>query len=201
MTRMQQLSTRLVQDGTPSELLAEILDAAVDITGADMGLIQLIDKEPGLKIVAQRGFESPFLTFFTGGQEGRAACDTALLNRERVIIEDVTSSPVFDDSSRAAMLAAEARAVQSTPLVSRSGKVLGMFSTHYRTARKPADRDLRMIDILARQAADLIERKRAEETRGQLSAIVEASGDAIYVYDLDGTDPDLEPRGRGALRL
>ena len=33
----------------------------------------------------------------------------------------------------------------------------------------------------------MIERKRSEETRGQLSAVVEASGDAIYTYDLNGT--------------
>jgi PAS domain S-box-containing protein len=85
------------------------------------------------------------------------------------------------------MLAAEARAVQSTPLVGRLGEVLGVFSTHYRTPCKPGDRDIRLIDLLARQSADLIDRKRAEETRGQLSAIVEASGDAIYVYDFDGT--------------
>ena len=84
------------------------------------------------------------------------------------------------------MLAAEARAVQSTPLVSRTGKVLGMFSTHYRRPRRPSERELQLLDLLARQAADLIERKRGEEGRVQLSAIVEASGDAIYMYDFDG---------------
>jgi PAS domain S-box-containing protein len=103
-----------------------------------------------------------------------------------VIIEDVAASPLFDAESRAVMLAAQARAVQSTPLVGRSGEVLGIFSTQYSTPRRPSERDMRMVDILARQAADLIDRKRAEETRGRLSAIVEASGDAIYVYDFSG---------------
>ena len=77
--------------------------------------------------------------------------------------------------------------MQSTPLVSRTGKVLGMFSTHYRRRHRPTERELRLLDLLARQAADLIERKRGEEGRSQLSAIVEASGDAIYTYDLNGT--------------
>ena len=71
--------------------------------------------------------------------------------------------------------------------MSRSGKVIGMFSTHYRRPRRPGERELRLLDLLARQAADLIERKRGEEGRSQLSAIVEASGDAIYTYDLNGT--------------
>ena len=55
------------------------------------------------------------------------------------------------------------RAVQSTPLVSRSGKLLGMFSTHYKTPRRPDDRVLRLLDLLGRQAADIIERARNEE--------------------------------------
>jgi two-component system NtrC family sensor kinase len=38
-----------------------------------------------------------------------------------------------------------------------------MISTHWREAHEPSERDLRMLDILARQAADLIERRRAEE--------------------------------------
>ena len=88
---------------------------------------------------------------------------------ERVVVEDVASSPIFAGTpALAVMLEAEARAVQSTPLVSRSGKLLGMFSTHYRTPRRPTERDLRLLDLLARQAADLIERKRSEEIRGQL---------------------------------
>ncbi len=187
MTRMQQLSTRLIQVGGFSELLAEILDAGIEITAADMGNIQLLDDAGRLRIVAHRGFEAPFLEFFNEVHNGLAACGSALQNGERVIVEDVAASPVFAGSPALdAMLAAQARAVQSTPLVSRTGKVLGMFSTHYRQCCRPNERELQLLDLLARQAADLIERKRNEEGRSQLSAIVEASGDAIYVYDFDG---------------
>src|SRR5690242_3809139 len=188
MTRLQQLSTRLIQVGGFSELLTEILDAGIEITAADMGNIQLLDDGGRLRIVAHRGFSAPLLELFGDAHDGVAACGSALNKGERVIVEDVASSPVFAGTpARDAMLAAEARAVQSTPLVSRSGKVLGMFSTHYRRPQRPTDRELRLLDLLARQAADLIERKRGEEDRSQLSAIVEASGDAIYTYDLNGT--------------
>ena len=187
MTRMQQLSTRLIQVGGFSELLAEILDAGIEITAADMGNIQLLDDAGRLRIVAHRGFDAPFLEFFDEVHDGLAACGSALQKGERVIVEDVAGSPVFAGTPALdAMLAAEARAVQSTPLVSRTGEVLGMFSTHYRRPRRPSERELQLLDLLARQAADLIERKRGEEGRSQLSAIVEASGDAIYVYDFDG---------------
>ena len=187
MTRMQQLSTRLIQSGGIPELLGEILDAGIEITAADMGNIQLLDDAGQLRIAAHRGFDSSFLEFFGEVHDGLAACGSALQKGERVIVEDVAHSPIFAGTGALdAMLAAEARAVQSTPLVSRSGKVLGMFSTHYRRVCRPSERELRLLDLLARQAADLIERKRSEETRGQLSAVVEASGDAIYTYDLTG---------------
>jgi PAS domain S-box-containing protein len=187
MTRMQQLSTRLIQAGGFRELLAEILDAGIDITAADMGNIQLLDDTGQLKIVADRGFETPFLESFSAVDDELAACGSALQSGERVIVEDVAHSPVLVRTpARDAMLAAGVRAVQSTPLVSRSGKTLGMFSTHYRRPRRPSERELQLLDLLARQAADLIERTRGEEGRSQLSAIVEASGDAIYVYGLDG---------------
>jgi PAS domain S-box-containing protein len=162
VTRMQQLSTRLVQADDFSQLLDEIVDAGIEITGADMGNIQLLD-EGALRIVSQRGFEQPLLDFFNQVHGGEFACGTALQSGRRVIVEDVATSPVFAGSPACeVMLAAGARAVQSTPLVSRSGQVLGMFSTLFNTPHSPSERDLRLLDVLARQAADLIERKRAE---------------------------------------
>jgi PAS domain S-box-containing protein len=55
------------------------------------------------------------------------------------------------------------RAVQSTPLISRGGRLLGMISTHWSVPYEPSDSDLRRLDLLARQAADLIEHAQAEE--------------------------------------
>ena len=52
------------------------------------------------------------------------------------------------------LLAAGVRAVQSTPLVSSAGKVLGMISTHFKQPTLLTARELRFMDLLARQAAD-----------------------------------------------
>jgi PAS domain S-box-containing protein len=60
-------------------------------------------------------------------------------------------------------LSAGVLAVQSTPLVSRSGELLGMVSTHWREPHELSVSELRALDILARLAADLIDRSRVEE--------------------------------------
>src|SRR5436190_14084977 len=54
------------------------------------------------------------------------------------------------------------RAVQSTPLTSRGGAILGMISTHWDEPHELGDRERRLLDILARQAADLVERRQHE---------------------------------------
>jgi signal transduction histidine kinase/DNA-binding response OmpR family regulator len=164
-TRMQQVSTRLVQAGDISTLLSEMLDAAIELSHADMGNIQLLEHGV-LKIVAQRGFKTSFLEFFSVVHDGMAACGAALQRGERIIVEDVSTSEIFASTpALPVMLAANARAVQSTPLVTRSGEILGMFSTHYKTPHRPNDHELKLLDALARQAADLLEQKQAEQTQ------------------------------------
>lgn len=158
MTRMQSLSTRLVQARDFPVLLTEIVDAGIEITRADMGHIQLFD-DGVLQIVAHRGFDDSFLEFFSVIPH---AADRP--PNRRAIYEDIADSPAFAGTPALdALLAAGVRGMQVTPLISRSGKTLGLFSTHYRAPRRPGERELRMLDLLARQAADLIERKRAEE--------------------------------------
>jgi PAS domain S-box-containing protein len=165
MKLLHKVSTRLVRDGDEVPPLLEIVDTAIAITAADMGNIQLL--APGsrtLKIEASRGFERDFQEFFDAVPEGRAACGTAMRSGERVVIDNITASAVFPDGPELdVMLAAGVRAVQCTPLIARSGRLVGMLSTHYRVPRVPRDRDLHLLDLLARQAADWIERTQAQD--------------------------------------
>jgi PAS domain S-box-containing protein len=174
------------------QCLDEIVVAAVAVTGADMGNIQLLDDESGaLRIAAQRGFAESFLNFFACVSEAEAlACGVSLRSAGRVIVEDVTRSEIFAGRpSLYALLEAGVSAAQSTPLVSSSGRVFGLISTHFRTPHRPAERDLRLIDLLARQTADYLERIQAEEAlrarESQLQTLFDAAPLGIYVVDAD----------------
>ncbi len=162
---LHSLSTRYLEGDNFNTLLQEILEAAIAITGADKGNLQLLDPATGmLKIVAQKHFNPPFLKFFEYVDAGDAtACGAALERLERVVVEDICESPVFDEETAEVLLEEDLRAVQSTPLVSRNGHLLGILSTHFCRVHAPAVRELRLVDILARQAADMIERTRGEE--------------------------------------
>lgn len=189
LERLHVVSTHFVRQGELRGLLELILDAAMTITGADMGNVQLLDLASGtLKIMAQRGFEPRFLEFFDAVDEGQAACGAALARGERVVIEDVARSPIFIGTpALEVMLEAGARSVQSTPLFSRTGRLLGVFSTHYRVPHLPGKPDLWLLDLLARQAADFIERTQVEEERreseARMQAILNTAADAIITFD------------------
>ena len=147
---LQTLSTRYIEGIDSHSICQEIVDAAIAITKADKGNIQLLDPSTGkLKIVAHRGFDLPFLNFFEFVGAGDAtACGTAMKRMERVVIEDVIQSPIFIGSDALNVLLNEkVRSVQSTPLVSKSGKLLGIISTHFIQVREFSEYELMLIDI------------------------------------------------------
>jgi PAS domain S-box-containing protein len=153
--------------GNFQECLTQILDAAIAITGADKGNIQLVDAaSDALHIAVYRGFEQPFLDFFSSVPKGEAAvCGAALQAADRIIVEDVARSAIFaGQPALAVLLDAGVRAVQSTPLQSRTGTILGLISTHFSRPHQPGERALRFIDLLALQAADYLERIHADAT-------------------------------------
>jgi diguanylate cyclase (GGDEF)-like protein/PAS domain S-box-containing protein len=179
--------------------LGEVVDAAIAISGADFGSIQLIDPNTShLKIVASRGFPQWWLDFWDTVTAGRGVCGTALEHGKRVVVEDVEQSPIFAGTSALEVqLKAGVRAVQSTPIVTREGKPIGMFSTHYKTPHQWDDRTLQLLDLLARQAADIIARAQCEEAARQAAdfneAVLSSLGEGVYTVGEDGLVTSINP--------
>jgi signal transduction histidine kinase len=185
MTRLHEFSTRLWAIADLPALLEEVLTATIEIQEADFGNLQLYNPElHALEIAAQRGFNAEFLEYFALVEHSSAACGRAMQMRSRIIIEDVQTDPLFAPHRHIA-LSAGFRAVQSTPLFSQGGEILGMISTHFKNPHRPPDRELRLTDLYARQAAEIIERKRAEEERAKLVAHIDRITHATRLMSMD----------------
>jgi PAS domain S-box-containing protein len=196
MTRLQRIGSLYVRERKMHAVLDEIVDAATAIAGADMGNIQVLDTRTGrLRIIAQRGFGKSWLDFWNDVPAASGSCGAALEQRSRVLVEDVSLSPIFvGTDALQVQLEAGVRAVQSTPLLSRSGQLIGMFSTHWKVPHRPDDRVLRLLDLLARQTADIIEwtdaemaLARSEERFRQLAENI----DQVFWIDTPACDRNL----------
>jgi hypothetical protein len=132
-----------------------LLGQCLELTGAEFGNVQIMDWKTGhLEIRAQRGFQDEFLSFFRRVRyEDASACARALLNRNSVVIEDVLLDHRFVPCLQVVQRAG-VRAVQSTPLISRSGALLGIVSTHFPTRYRPTDIQMQRTKEAAQLAAN-----------------------------------------------
>jgi GAF domain-containing protein len=146
-----------------------VLDRSLELSGTCFGNVQLMDWRSGyLEIKAQRGFQSEFLSFFERVKfDHGSACARALRNRDTIVINDIMTdeqfSPYREIGCRAGI-----RAVQSTPLVSSSGALLGVLSVHFMMVQRPTDMQVRGMTEAAGLAANAIIRLRAGNDQNNL---------------------------------
>lgn len=119
------------------QLLRGFLVESLRLTGASMGNAQLYDPDTGvLRIVTQRGFHEPFLTFFETVDDRESACGTAARDRAPVFVEEVAVSEIFlGTPALDVLLDADVRSVVSVPLASGDGKLIGVVSVHHTAPR------------------------------------------------------------------
>ncbi|QYM79192.1 GAF domain-containing protein [Horticoccus luteus] len=182
MQRLHELSARLLGEESLETMLQGVLEAAVALMGADKGNVQLYDPETKtLKIVGQVGFDEAFMIQFGLVPLDYSVCGKALAQGERIVVEDAARDPRF------AELAADfARhgfvAVQSTPLRASSGEIFGMISTHFARPHRPAERTLRLMDLYAHYAEQVVERGRIEAALRSRSEELQAMLDSMPAF-------------------
>ncbi len=181
IARLHELGIRLTATSDLPSLLHEVLDAMMELQGADFGNVQLYDEATGtLRIAAHRGLSDEFLDYFkVVNANDTSACGLALRSGAQIVIEDVDASPDFEPHRDIAARSGF-RGVQSIPLISRDlGKPIGMLSTHFRERYKPALREIRLTDLHARQAADMIASCLAEQKLRESESRLQAAVDLL----------------------
>lgn len=194
MRLLRNLGARSIAENSVQVLYGEIVETAIALTGATGGTLQRLDSDTQeLLLLASRGFPQHMIDRLHRIDAGAYTfCGVALTagentafpeaNRTYVNFEPAANSPEPNspepnppepnspDEATQLHLEAGFLCAQSTPLVSRKGNLIGMVSTYWSTQQHPDPRELRFIDLLARQAADLIEQRQADDLREQLLA-------------------------------
>lgn len=196
--RLQRISTAMASGQDVHALYEEILDAAVELMHSDFASLQRLHPERGeageLRLLGFRGFDPEAARFWEWVRaDSGCTCGEALRTGRRAVANDVeTCIFMAGTPDRIAYLQAGMLAAQTTPLLSRSGRLLGMISTHWRKPYRPSENELQRFDILARQAADLIERTEAEaalrDSEARYRALVSASNQVLYRHNPDWSE-------------
>jgi GAF domain-containing protein len=184
---------RLLEQSTVEGAIQTILDDVIALHGAEFGNIQLpIGKE--LVIVAQRSLSAEFLKTFRRvySYEG-TACGRALRLGEIVQIANVEKDPEFTayriDARRAGF-----RSVLSAPFFTKTGKLMGVVSTHFANLHRPSEVELEMLRAYRIVAADHVYQLLDDVP---LSAKAEQMSEQLYAGILrDPIRSDLQGRAR-----
>src|SRR4029077_11294470 len=131
-----------------AEMLHEqILEAAMELMKADFASIQLLDPErSALKLLAWKNFhEDSAAAWEWIDAESGTTCGRALATGGRIVLEDIEANDgLADDKNLEQYRRSGIRAMQSTPLTSRSGRPLGMISTHWGQPHRPSGHDFNL---------------------------------------------------------
>ncbi|MEL7609463.1 MAG: PAS domain S-box protein [Bacillota bacterium] len=166
---LQGISTELLYQQDAQELYEKIIDTASAIMHAQFASIQMLspngDQEGKLQLLAYRGFNQRAAEFWKYVDlSSGSSCGEALRTGKRIIVPDIEKCGFIQGTKdREIYLQTGIRAGQTTPLYSLSGRPVGMISTHWSEPYIPSESELRLLDVLARQAADVIDRRQFEQ--------------------------------------
>jgi len=147
LEKLNERSTRLWQSRSVNDGVGEMLDAALDLLGAQAGSVQLCDEAGHVSLAAQRGAHAPLL---------------APAGAAQIAIEDAHQDGEHQ-GLRDQVRAAGYRAVISAPLVAADGIEVGTIVALFSAAHRPTEQELRRLNLYVRQASDFIERSRLED--------------------------------------
>ena len=127
---------------------------------------------------------------------GIGSCGSAAFLKQRVIVSDIATDPLWVDY-RDAALRHGLRAAWSQPLHSKNQQVLGTFGMYYPEPRTPSETDLRLIEGAGHIAVIAIEGERAQaaltkafdeiaKSEAELRTIIDAIPQLIIAIGTDG---------------
>jgi GAF domain-containing protein len=141
------LGTSLEMD----EVLSQVIDAVIDLTGAERGILVMIDNDsPDWKLRLARNIDPEKLDNWEA-EVSRTIINKAIETRQGIVTADAQADPRF--STQASVIFNVLRSMMCAPLMAR-GRVIGAIYVDSRIQTDVFDQDdLEMMDAFATQAA------------------------------------------------
>jgi PAS domain S-box-containing protein len=191
LKRFHDLSVRLSSNLELQRLLNDVLNSIATLQKTDLGMLLLLPEPTSkfLDVAAHAGFTAEQIKSF-----GHLPASFFSPER-RVLIEDIDKSgtyfPFVDVAEQVGF-----RSIFSTPIINARGEALGVVVTFFRKPYVPSDRQSRLVELYARQAANALDNARmyqdslqtlaAEQQRtAVLRSLAEASVQINSVLALD----------------
>jgi len=190
--------TLLGQGANLSELLDAIVRLGEQNDPSIKGSALLFDPSKSKELLFQASAPSlpdDYQELFANGipiGPKSGSCGTAAHRKERVIVPDIASSPLFKPTEEVIKRAVNngLLAVWSQPIIASNGDLLGTIANYSNKVGEPSAGDLRVLEWSARIAAFAIERKKAEqalqESNQRFTDIAENALEWIWEVDTKG---------------
>ena len=154
----------LTASGAPlEEVLTAVCSTVEELSDGILCSILTLDPDGArLRHAAAPSLPEAYVRAIDGAVIGPSvgSCGTAAYHRQPVVVEDIDIDPLWTDYRHIAAPHG-LRACWSTPLLSATGAVLGTLALYFRSARRPIDEELRLVERAGHLAALAIERDRA----------------------------------------
>ena len=155
LRRFHELSVSLSSSLELQRLLNDLLEAIAALQKTDLAVLLLLThpSNNSLRVETFAGFTAEQIGLF-----GEFPA-TFFSTERRVVIEDLeTPGTYFPFIEAAAQVGF--RAMFSTPIINSRGEAFGVVATFFRSPHSPSDRQLRLVELYVRQAANALDNAR-----------------------------------------
>jgi PAS domain S-box-containing protein len=129
--------------------------------------------------------------------EFSGSCGTAAYKKERVIVSDISQSPLWKDY-KAIAATYGFKACWSVPIVNTNNKPLATFAVYYKECKSPSDEDIKLLDRAASKVKIVLERARYErmltESQERYRTLIDASQELIQSMAVNSTIEFVNPK-------
>ncbi|MBX7143338.1 MAG: MASE1 domain-containing protein [Oligoflexia bacterium] len=197
VAKIRKLETRVYQLMSSGASLGAVLDALIrglESHASDMLCSVLIYSSESKRLLhgAAPSLPAEYNNAVDGVEIGPmvGSCGTAVFLRERVVVDDIATSPLWV-SFRDLALKHGLRACWSQPVMSPLGEVLGTLAMYYPEPRRPSSSDLQLIEDAAYLAGVALSRARVEqalqEREGAYGTLLASISGVTYRCGADST--------------